>query len=107
MSDDNQTEEREQRHSERLKVFEIAGITGPSGAVAGVIADLSATGTLIATDVEFKLGEKVTFELEETGSIPAEVVHIRKNLMGLKFLMDEDTRVKFITWLTTVKQEDR
>ena len=107
MSDEDQASGSNRRRSQRWKVFEVAGVSGASGSTAGVIDDISATGALISTDLEFQQGEIVSFELEEFGSIPAQVVHVRDSLIGLSFQMSDDVAVKFRDWLESLEKEDR
>ncbi len=103
--DENDQEDR--RRQQRWKVFEFAAVTGAAGSAACVIDNLSVSGALVSADITLEADERVTFDLDEFGEIPARVVHIRGSLIGLAFEFDQAGETKLRHWLEEIEKEGR
>lgn len=68
--------------------------------------DISSEGAKVFTEDWQKLfvSTKVTFELNEYGALPSEVVHTQSGFVGLKFLVDDLGRRMLFQWLQITRR---
>ena len=73
----------------------------------GWLVGVLVSGALVSADITLEADERVTFDLDEFGEIPARVVHIRGSLIGLAFEFDQAGETKLRHWLEEIEKEGR
>ena len=71
-----------------------------------VVLDISPGGAAVWTPSSDDVpeGAEVNFEPSGHGSLPAEVVRMRGGVLGLMFLIDNESRARLVDWLDGLRQ---